>query len=146
VPDKNFIRREVKINYIIQSCGYCGKENDDASGLCVGCGCSLNEPKVSFSFPWSLLLSWGGLIFNIFINGCIVYGSLPVFFRHDNLGPGTIFYFIGFFEIAVISFLIGFPCAILAIKKNRRRVGWLGIILALTPAPLSLALLKVAML
>ena len=94
---------------------------------------------------WVPLLSWGGLVFNIIVNVSNVYGSLPVFFRHDNIGPMAIFYFIGLFIQAIICILIGFPCAILAIKKGRRRMGWLGIILALTPAPLSLTLLKTAM-
>jgi hypothetical protein len=100
----------------------------------------------SFSWGgWIPLLSWGGLVFNIIVNVSIVYGSLPVFFRHDNIGPSAIFYFIGLFIQAVVSILIGFPCAILAIKKERRRIGWLGIVLAITPVPLSLTLLKTAM-
>jgi hypothetical protein len=28
----------------MRSCDYCGKENDDASDICAGCGCSLVEP------------------------------------------------------------------------------------------------------
>ena len=134
-----------QLGCIMQSCNYCGKENDDAFGFCAGCGCSLNEPKISLSFPWTPLLVWGGLTFNISVNASIVYGSLPLFYRHDNLGPGMIFWFITLFEVAVISCLIGLPCAIFAIKKRRRRVGWLSLVLALTPAPLALILLKMAM-
>jgi hypothetical protein len=91
------------------------------------------------------LISWGGLLFGIFNNVWIVNGCLPVFFRHNNLGPGTIFWFIGLFYEAIVGFVIGIPCGIWAIKKHRPRVGWLGIVLALTPAPLGWTVLKVAM-
>jgi hypothetical protein len=103
------------------------------------------NPKVTLTFPWAAFLSWGGLVFNIFVNVCIVYGSLPEFYSHEDIGPGIMIGFIALFYKAVICFLIGMPCAILAIKKGRRRVGWLGVIFALTPAPLALALLKAAM-
>ena len=129
----------------MRSCDYCGKENEDAAGSCVGCGCSLDSPKVSLSIPWTPLLSWGGLLFNIYVNASIVYGSLPEFYSHQNIGPGIMIGFIGLFFTAIICFLIGIPCAILAIKKGRRRVGWLGVVFALTPAPLALGLLKAAM-
>ena len=103
------------------------------------------NPKVTLTFPWAAFFSWGGLVFNIFVNVCIVYGSLPEFYSHEDIGPGIMIGFIALFYKAVICFLIGMPCAILAIKKGRRRVGWLGVIFALTPAPLALALLKAAM-
>jgi len=91
------------------------------------------------------VISWGGFIFSIFINVSIVYGCLPTFFRHTNLGPSMIFWFINLFSMAIVTCIIGIPCGILAIRKGRPRVGWLGVALAITPAPLGWALLKVAM-
>jgi hypothetical protein len=129
----------------MRSCDYCGKEKEDATGSCIGCGCSLDSPKVSLSIPWTPLLSWGGLLFNIYVNASIVYGSLPGFYSHQNIGPGIMIGFIALIFMAIICLLIGIPCAILAIKKGRRRVGWLGIVFALTPAPLALGLLEGAM-
>jgi hypothetical protein len=107
----------------MRSCDYCGKENEDAVGSCAGCGCSLDSPKVSLSIPWTPLLSWGGLIFNIYVNASIVCGSLPEFYSHENIGPGIMIGFIGLFFTAITCFLIGIPCAILAIKKDDDELG-----------------------
>jgi len=85
------------------------------------------------------------LLFSIFINASVVYRCLPYFFWHQNLGPGMMLWFVGLFVTAILTFLIGVPCAIVAIKKRRRRVGWAGLLLALTPAPLGVILLRVAM-
>jgi hypothetical protein len=129
----------------MRSCDYCGKKNEDTAGSCAGCGCSLNEPKVSLSIPWTPLLSWGGFAFSLIMNASIVYGCLPVFFRHENLSAESMFWFIILALVAILTFIIGMPCAILAIMKGRRRIGWLGIIIALTPAPLGLILMETAM-
>jgi hypothetical protein len=134
----------------MKKCSYCGAEYPDDAVVCAFDKTSLDNPPPSLSFrwsafPWTLLLSWGGLVFSIFVNVSIVHGCLPLFFTHHNLGPGMIFWFISLFSTAGLTFFIGIPCAILAIKKGRRRVGWLGVVLALTPAPLGLTLVKIAM-
>jgi hypothetical protein len=130
----------------MRKCSYCGTEYSDDVAVCALDQTSLDiQASSSFSFPWAALFSWSGLLFNIYVNLCIIYGSLPEFYSHQNIGPGIMIGFIGLFFTAVICFLVGIPCAILAIKKGRRRVGWLGVAFALTPAPLALALLKAAM-
>lgn len=58
----------------MRSCNYCGKENDDASVNCVGCGCSLIEPDDK---------DGQGLrhIFRVII--CLLgFGLLYLFFRY----------------------------------------------------------------
>jgi hypothetical protein len=131
----------------MKKCSYCGAEYSDDVAVCGLDQTSLDVPpsSASFSFPWAAVFSWGGLLFSIFINASIVYGCLPYFFWHQNLGPGMIFWYMGLFETAILTFVIGVPCAIVAVKKKRRRIGWLGLVLALTPAPLGVILLRVAM-
>jgi hypothetical protein len=128
----------------MRSCDYCGKENDDAVSHCAGCGCSLDEPKIDVSLPWAAIFSWGGYIFGLFANISMVFACLPFYVDHSSRGPGMIFWFIGIYEFALVAFLIGVPCGIVAIKKGRRRIGWSGLILGFTPAPLAFALLEIA--
>src|ERR1700722_11737650 len=104
----------------MRSCSYCGKENNDASGVCANCGESLVEPSISLSFPWLAFLSWVGLGVGIMGTGSVVLSSYPFFLIHNDIGPGVMFWMIGIFWTAVVTFLIGLPCGILAIKKGKQ--------------------------
>jgi hypothetical protein len=58
----------------MRSCDYCGKENDDASDNCAGCGCSLVKPDNQSSgnivgFRAIVLLIGIGLLVMFFVYG-----------------------------------------------------------------------------
>ena len=74
----------------------------------------------------------------------MVFACLPFYIDHSSRGPGIILGFILLGQYALIAFLIGVPCGIIAIKTGRRRIGWSGLILGFTPAPLAFALVEIA--
>lgn len=129
----------------MRSCDYCGKENEDAASACIGCGCSLDEPKIDYTFPWAGFFSWAGLLIGLFGTGRAVLMALPFFWNHSDLGPGIMFWMWAVLLTAFYTFLLGLPCAIVAIVKRRRLAGWLGVFLVMAPAPLAFAMFNTAM-
>jgi hypothetical protein len=97
-------------------------------------------------FPWPAFLSSSGLIVGVFSTGFVALSCLQFFFVQDHLGPSMIFWFMSLGWLAVITFLLGFPCAVFGIRKGWRRIGWLGVVFSMAPAPLGFAMLKIAML
>jgi hypothetical protein len=131
----------------MKKCSYCGAEYSDDISVCALDQTSLDVPpsSSSFSFPWAALFSWGGLVFGMLGTASAFLNTYPYYFVHHDIGPGMIFYFLGLAVIAIFTLVVGLPCAIVGIIKRRRLVGWLGVIFALAPAPLGLAMLKAAM-
>ena len=132
-------------------CSYCGKENDDAAGFCIGCHDSLDNPLHSFPLVSDeqkrqrAIFAEIGLIVGILGTGLVVLTSYPVFFLPYGTPLRPMVWSVALVLTAVATFVVGLPCAFFGTTSNKRLIGWLGVALCLAPAPLGFAMLRIAM-
>jgi hypothetical protein len=93
----------------------------------------------------STFLAWCGLGIGWLGTCFVAMISYPLFSIHHDIGGGGAVW-LGLVVLAAgVTFLFGLPCAIYGIVKGERLIGWLGVIFAIAPVPLGLAMLKTAM-
>jgi hypothetical protein len=126
--------------YIMQKCGYCGKENKETSSHCSGCGLSLSEDWPSFSIPRPIFVLLG-LLFCVLINFFIEDTIVPEIRRHLPLTDWKLTFELGLLPANFLTILVGIPCVVWAFRHGLQIIGWMGVFLVLLPIPLGLILL-----
>jgi hypothetical protein len=132
-------------------CTYCGKENDDSAGFCIGCHDSLDHPLHSFPVVSDEkkgergIFAEIGLIVGITGTCIVALTSYPVFLLPRGTPLRPMVWSVALVLTAVGTFVIGLPCAFFGTTSNKRLIGWLGVGLCVAPAPLGFAMLHIAM-
>jgi len=94
---------------------------------------------------WLAIIAWSGLVIGIVANTIVVIITIPFFF---NIPIGAEIRPMGWagisFLIALGSIILGLPCSLVGILSKRRLIGWISLVLVLSPELMASGLLHIA--